>query len=79
VARIAHEEWLAELAKRSKRNDKGCTVSEWSERIGKTAETTRKMLHKAKSKGWLRVGQRTSVSLIGRTYQAAVFWIERPK
>jgi len=78
-ARINETEWLDELARMSKKNDKGLTVAEWAERIGKTAETTRKMLHKAKAKGWLRTGKRTRTSLIDRVYDAAVFWIEKPK
>jgi Mn-dependent DtxR family transcriptional regulator len=78
-AKIEHGEWLSAFAELSKRNDKGFTVAEWAERMGKTPKTVLVMLHKAQAMGWLRVGQRTATTLIGRTYQAPVYWVEKPK
>jgi Mn-dependent DtxR family transcriptional regulator len=76
---IKVDEWLNELAKLSKKSDRGFTVNEWAERMKRTPKTALAMLHKARALGWLRVGQRTVTNLLGREYQAPVYWVEKPK
>jgi len=79
ASRITETDWLDALAKLSNKNDKGFTVNEWAERLGKTPKTALVMLHRAHALGWLRVGERTTTNLIGREYKAPVYWVEKPK
>jgi len=79
MPKVAEAEWLAELARLSRRNDEGLTVREWAAEVGRGEETTTKMLKRAKALGWLHVGKRTAEGLDGRTFQATVYRIVRPK
>ena len=76
---ITESEWLSELEKLSKRSDSGLTSPEWSEKLGRSVHYVQKMLMDAKKRGWLVVGRQTREALDGRTYNAVVYRVVRPK
>jgi DNA-binding IclR family transcriptional regulator len=79
VPTIKVDEWMDALDQLSKRNDKGSTVSELAERLGRSPETVRKLLHKARVLGWLVIGERTGTNLRGRPCNFTVYSIVKTK
>ena len=76
---IKEDEWLSELARLSQRSDAGFTAEEWAEKMNRSVKNARDLLKKAARMGWLAIGKRTSAALDGRTYQATVYRISKPK
>jgi hypothetical protein len=77
--RITETEWLDELAKLSRKNDDGLTAQEWADKIGKCINVARAMLKKAYAAGWLHEGKRTTRALGGRTFNAPVYRVVKPR
>jgi hypothetical protein len=76
-AEIREDEWLAELERLSRKNDKGQTASEIGAAIGRSTKTVRELLQRVKALGRLVIGERTSQRIDGRTATIPVYTIRR--
>jgi hypothetical protein len=76
---IHTDEWLIELARLSAVSDEGQSVIELMAATGFSEKTMLRRLKTAMGLGWVRVGYRASVSLIGKPYLMPVYRVEVPK
>ena len=76
---IRVDEWLAELARLSSRNDLGMTLYELAEAAGVSDRTMGKRLREAHKKGWVTVGRRQVVRLDGKPMPVPVYTVTVPK
>lgn len=76
--RLTVEEWLAEMAAMTKRDDPGMTSQEMAERSGVSQRILGDRLRAAKRMGWLRLGWRSEEATDGRVVRRPVYRIEKP-
>lgn len=75
---IRGDEWLAELERLSRKNDRGQTATEIGSAVGKTAGAVRMLLRRVMAMGRLEVGKRTIQRIDGRTTTITVYSILKP-
>lgn len=73
------EEWLEALLRESARSDEGFTAAEWANKMHLSVRVTLERLKLAHSKGWVKVGWRTTIRLDGRQHQTPVYMVVRKK
>lgn len=76
---IRQDEWLAELARLSARNDSGSTTEELAAAAGVSTRTMGKRLREAHRRGWVKRGRRVEESLDGKMQPRPVYIVEVPR